>query len=215
MRPARWRQDREQEKRECNTALFPPRPAQGPCSTDNIQHDRCREHCYHNRLYKACDGRANCRPVRWERRFCRPLEWRRGRCSSDSEQVRCHHARYSWVGHSPLRLAGFTEGAHGPPPSVDPPPFEHARRLGGPTILLVRPNRPAYNHLLHNETWRIEAATMSALSFVTDDQIAARERRERRIESLSLQRVRAHMDGTQGREIFAAGGVRMRCPGPC
>jgi hypothetical protein len=41
-----------------------------------------------------------------------------------------------------------------------------------------------------------------------------RERRERRIESLSLQRVRAYMDGTEGREIFAAGGVRMRCPGP-
>ena len=86
--------------------------------------------------------------------------------------------------------------------------------LGDPTILLGRPSRLAYNHHLHNETWRIEAATMPALSFVTDDQIAARERRERRIESLSLQRVRAHMDGTEGREIFAAGSVRMLCPGP-
>jgi hypothetical protein len=66
----------------------------------------------------------------------------------------------------------------------------------------------------HYETWRIEAATMPALSFVADDPIAARERRERRIESLSLQRVRAYMDGTEGREIFAAGGVRIRCPGP-
>jgi hypothetical protein len=82
------------------------------------------------------------------------------------------------------------------------------------TILLVRPNRPTCNHLLHNETLRIEAATMPALSFVTDDQIAACERCERRIESLSLQCVRAHMDGTEGREIVAANGMRMPCRGP-
>jgi hypothetical protein len=93
-------------------------------------------------------------------------------------------------------------------------PRRAVRRLRGPTILLVRPSRPAYNHPLQNETWRIETATMPALSFVTYHQIAARKRRERRVESLSLQRVWAHMDRTEGREIFATGGVRIPCSGP-
>lgn len=82
-----------------------------------------------------------------------------------------------------------------------------------PRILLVPANRPAYNHLPHNETWRIEAATLPPLSFVTDDQVAACQRRERRIESLSMRRVRAHMDGAEGREIVTARGVRMLCLG--
>jgi hypothetical protein len=48
---------------------------------------------------------------------------------------------------------------------------------------------------------------MPSLPVVTHDQIAARERREHWIESLSLRRVRTHLDRTEGREILAAGGV--------
>jgi len=48
---------------------------------------------------------------------------------------------------------------------------------------------------------------MPTLPGVTHDQIAACERGEHRIESLSLQRVRAPVDRTERREILATGGV--------
>jgi hypothetical protein len=48
---------------------------------------------------------------------------------------------------------------------------------------------------------------MPSLPVVTHDQIAACERGEHWIESLSVQRVRTHLDRTEGREILAAGGV--------
>jgi hypothetical protein len=48
---------------------------------------------------------------------------------------------------------------------------------------------------------------MPSLPVVAHDQIAACERGEHWIESLSVQRVRTHVDRTEGREILAAGGV--------
>jgi hypothetical protein len=45
-------------------------------------------------------------PLRlWGRVVCRLARVATGRCCWDREQVRCYHARHSWVGHSPLRLA--------------------------------------------------------------------------------------------------------------
>ena len=57
------------------------------------------------------------------------------------------------------------------------------------------------------ETGWIKASSMPALPFLAHDQVAARKRCEHGIKSLPLQRVRAHVDRTEGREILAAGGV--------
>ncbi len=58
--------------------------------------------------------------------------------------------------------------------------------------------------IARNEARGVETSPLSALPFVANSETAARQREQHGFESLSVQRLRTHVDGTQDREVIAA-----------